>query len=50
MGEVGSLEKLPMSDDTVLLNECSKCHACGAPLVLSRVVPDRSGVERRTFE
>jgi len=39
-----------MSDDIALLKERPECPACGGPMMLSRIVPDRSGVERRTYE
>lgn len=43
-------ERSPKSDDIALLNERPECPACGAPMMLSHILPERSGVVRRTFE
>jgi len=39
-----------MSDDIALLNQCPECTVCGGSMMLSHIAPERSGVERRTFE
>jgi hypothetical protein len=39
-----------MSDDIALLNQRPESPVCGAPMVLSHIALEGSGVERRTFE